>query len=311
MGNPVYPYFSSWFGGQVFSEEYSKALMTAHESPWAMDGSMGQWAAHILTQSLDRTIAPLFLAFVPLWLFSRSTRSWLLGPSLLYLLFSFGVSHQLRLALPAAALFLITIGLSLEDSKIRWWSWVLLLFGCLSFLSLFRVSVDYFQWDKMALGVLSEKAYLGTDPQTRSYFGLTEAVGKRVAPGDRILIVGDSRSLYYPRDFVANSLYDPQVLAALAKSEMTGEGIYHRLKEMGIDDLVVSGEEGRRLSDPSGYGGLTTKEWGHLDDLVQDRTDLVEEEGLWAIYHLRPAPIHRSHPQMDLLLALKSPASKP
>jgi hypothetical protein len=312
MGNPVYPYLSQWFGGRIFSETYARALMTAHESPWVLDGSVGQWMTHIFTQSLDRTAAPLLLAFVPFWVLSRTARPWLFGSALLYLVLSFGVSHQLRLALPAVALLLTAMGLALDGPKARWWSWVVLSFGILSFISLFRVSVDYFQWDKMALGVLSEKAYLGTNPQTRTYFGLTESVGKLVPAGDRMLLVGDSRSLYYPRDFVANSLYDPQVLAVIAREEKNGEGVYHRLREMGIDELVISGEEGRRLSDQtSDYSGLTKEEWGRLDQLIQNRTDLVDQEGFWAIYRLRPEVIHRPHSQADLLLALKSQVSKP
>ncbi len=317
-GNPVYPYLSQWFGGMYFSKVQEQALMIAHESPWVMDHSFGDWVVQIFTRSLDKTVGPLLLAFVPLWFIARpssSSSSWVGWTGLSYLLLCFAVSHQLRLAIPACVLLVVEIGLALdllEKNKVRWWSWFLVVFGALSFLSLLRVSVDYYQWDQMVLGVKNRAGYLETNPQTLSYYGLAEAVGKVTAPRDRILLVGDSRSLYYRRDFYANTIYDQQALRELAGQEKDGEGIYHRLYEMGIDDLVVSGQEGQRLieQDPD-YFPLKNEEWAKLDDLIQHRTDLVYEQGPWAIYHLRPTPVKRQQVLPNLLLTMKSPVPKP
>lgn len=317
-GNPVYPYLSPLIGGQVFPKDNELALMVAHESPWVMDHSFTGWMVHILTQSLDKTMGPVFLAFVPFWFIARPSSvssGWVGWTGLSYLILCFVVSHQLRLAIPACVLLVVETGLALnvlQKANVQWWSWFLVIFGTLSFISLLRVSVTYYQWDKVVLGDETPTGYLETNPQTRTYYGLTEAVKETTAPWDRILLVGDSRSLYYRRDFYVNSIYDRQVLRDLAVKEKDGEGIYQRLKEMGIDDLVVSGWEAQRLigQDPN-YFSLNQAEWTKLDDLIQHRTDLAFQEGLWAIYHLRTIPIKRSKPLPNLLLVLKSPVPNP
>jgi hypothetical protein len=74
---------------------------------------------------------------------------------------------------------------------------------------------------------------------------------------------------------------------------------------------VISGEEGRRLSQQPHYYHLTQKEWGKLGDLIQRRTDLVYLNGLNAIYHLRPTPAEGRSPIPNLLSVFSTaPAEK-
>jgi hypothetical protein len=310
-GNPFYPYLSSWLGGQSLPPENWMALLRDHETPWVMNTSLLQWVTQVFTRDLDKTIAPLLLAFVPfLFLGGRwkGSARYLLSAGLFYLLLGFAVSHQLRLVIPAVVLVLTAMGMVLshvDEAKSRSWAWVVLVFGLLSFISLARVGVTYYHLGEMATGFKTEKEYLETTPQTQGYFGLTEAVRGLIPPADRVLIAGDARSLYFPGDFYVNSVFDRQLLAALAQDEKDSEGIRRRLKELGIDDLAVSGEEGRRLvSQNPSYYPLHESEWAKLDDLIQRWTDIRFVSDRQGLYHLRETPLKHQNRIPDMLLRL-------
>jgi len=313
-GNPLYPYMSHWLGGQALPPESLNALMLDHDAPWVMNHSFGDWLVQILFRNLDKTIAPLLLAFVPfLFLEGRwkdpARYLWCVG--LFYLLLGFAVSHQLRLVIPAFVLLITAMGWvlgSLDKDEIHAWVWVVLVFGLFSFVSLARVGVSYYHLGEMWTGFKTEREYLATTPQTQSYDALTVASQVLTQANDRLLIVGDARTLYYPRDFYPNSVFDLQLLVKLAQTEKDSAGIRHKLKELGIDDLVVSGEEGQRLvAQNSTYYPLSAAEWAKLDNLIQHWTDPAFVAGHEAIYRLRETALTRQKPIPDLLLLMKTP----
>ncbi len=312
-GNPFYPYFPQWLGGQSIPPDNLAALMLDHETPWVVNHSWLDWMVQVFTRDLDKTIAPLLLAFIPFFFLRGSWKSstrYLFLIGFLYLLSGFALSHQLRLAIPAIVLLLTAMGMVLsgmDQEKNRSWAWVVLAFGLFSFVSLARVGVSYYHWGEMGTGFKTEKEYLETTPQTQGYYALAEAAQALTKPSDRLLIVGDARSLYFSRDFYANSVFDPQLLAVLAQTEKDSEGIWRRLKESGIDDLAVSGDEGRRLFfQYRSYYPLSESEWAKLDDFIERRTDLRFISGRQGMYHLRETPQTIQKPIPDLLLGINS-----
>ncbi len=313
-GNFFYPYLSHWLGGERLPAENASALLQDHETPWVMNHSFGNWIVQVFTKDLDKTITPLLVAFIPFVFFKstwKDSSKYLLTTSLVYLLLGFGLSHQLRLVIPALVLILTAIGMILSQlgqEKIRSWSWVVLAFGLLSFISLIRVGTSYYHWGEMATGFKSQNEFLETSPQTQTYFPLTEAAQVLTLPTDRLLIVGDSRSLYFPRESYSNSVFDRQLLSALAQDEKDSDGIRHRLKELGIDDIVVSGEEGQRLSSQNhSYYPLSEGEWVKLDGFIQRWTDPRFMAKGWGIYHLSDVPLSRKKTIPDLLFLMKTP----
>lgn len=313
-GNFFYPYLSQRLGGQTLPPENLMALMQDHEASWMMNHSFFEWIVQVFTRDFDKTVAPLLLAFIPFFFLNglgKGVTRYLWVTSLLYLFLGFGLSHQLRLVIPAIVLLFVAIGLVLSKAgqeKIRCWSWVVLAFGLLSFVSLIRVGISYYHWGEMATGVKTQKEYLETTPQSQSYFPLTEAAQALTLPTDRLLVAGDSRSLYLPRDCYSNSVFDRQLLVALAEDEKDSDGIRHRLKELGIDDIVVSGEEGQRLSAQNhSYYPLSEAQWAKLDDLTQRWTDIRFAANGLGLYHLRDNPLSRPNPIPDLLLRMKTP----
>jgi hypothetical protein len=94
----------------------------------------------------------------------------------------------------------------------------------------------------------------------------------------------------------------------LAQDEKDGDGIRHQLKEWGIDDIAVSGQEGQRLSAQNhSYCPLSDGDWVKLDDLIQHWTDLRFAANGLGLYHLRDTPFTRPNPIPDLLLQMKTP----
>jgi hypothetical protein len=304
-GNPFYPYLSSWIGGIALSPGKIAALMGDHESPFLGGFSFTGWVGHVLG-SLDKTIGPLlfsFLSFLFLPGKGRPLVKYLAVLSGLLLTGGFLLSYQLRLMIPAFLVCFLFAVLFLSGLKkpiwSRLWAWVVVLFGLFSLLSLCRLSVNYYHSDKIWFGEESRLEYLNQAPQTSSYFGLAQLTGDLLPPDAQLLVVGDARGLYYPRPFYTNSVFDEQVLPILAREERDEDGIRKRLLEMGIDAMVVSGEEGKRL-----YGKgpvLPPQNSKKLDLFIQRWTDPLVLKGGSGIYLLRSQPAEGRGPIPDFL----------
>ena len=305
-GNPFYPYLSSWIGGIALSTGKIVALMGDHESPFLGGFSFAGWIGHLL-RNLDKTIGPLLFSFVPFLFLPRKD-----GPIAKYLAVLSGVlliggfllSYQLRLMIPAFLVCFLFMVFTLSGLKRPIWThflaWVVIIFGLFSLLSLCRLSVNYYHSDKVWLGEESRLEYLNQAPQTSSYFGLAQLTGELLPPDAQVLVVGDARGLFYPRPFYTNSVFDEQILPKLAREEKDEGYIAKRLHEMGMDALVVSGEEGRRL-----YGqdsaALDPQEMEKLDRFIQRWTDPLVLKGRSGIYLLRSEPAVGRAPVPDLL----------
>ncbi len=284
------------------------ALMGDHEAVLNGNFSLGTWLFQVLSKDLDKTIAPLIFGFIP-FLFLKGDRKpvtqFMLVLSGLWLVLGFLVSHQLRLMIPVFVTVLSAFGLVLGELKkeklVSIGAWAALVFGLASFLSLCRLSVNYYHSDKVWFGEQTRSEYLSQAPQTSSYFGLAQLAGKLLPPGDQVLVVGDARGLYYPLPFYTNSVFDEQVLPKLARQEMDGDGIGKRLHEMGIDALVVSGEEGKRIYGQGAFSNLHAQEVEKLDHFIQRWTDPLVLKGGSGIYLLRFQPAVRRAPVSNLL----------
>ncbi len=312
-GNPVYPYLSSVIGGRALPVENMKALMNDHEAVFNGSFSLGAWTARLFGTDLDKTIAPLlfgFIPFLPLGGKRRPRTRHLLLLSAFLLLSGFLISYQLRLMVPALIVCFVAMAMVLSD--VGWkgatmaWGGAVALFGVLSLLSLARLSVNYYQTHQMALGVETREEYLASVPPTASYYVLAQATGDLLPPDACLLVAGDARGLYYPRPFYANSVFDAQVMGKLARKAKDGAGIWKRLREMGIDALAVSGEEGRRIAGQSTLDAITPEEEVKLDDLLQHWTDPLFFHGLDGLYRLRDSSAPPRPPIHDLLKLLEA-----
>ena len=294
-GNPVYPYFARLFGGLSLSPQRFQELMGNHESLFGSGMALWRWPLEAF-HHMDKTIGPLFLAFIPFWVLGRGLwkkERYLLTLGLLYLDFGFLVSFQPRLLIPEMAVFLAGTGCFLgrmgNPAATRAWALVLLAFGLTTFLSLGRLSVDFFQAPKIWFGVQSREAFLSQSPQTASYYPLARACG-RLAPRERVLVVGDARGLYYPRPFLTNSVFDEPQLVKILRESPGVEGLGESLRRLGVDDLVFSRVEEGRLSAlyPADYA-LTPGQAKVLGDFIRLRTSPLYQGPLGGLYRLKRA----------------------
>ncbi len=294
-GNGVYPYFSSVFGGKALPAENMKALMGDHEAVWNGSFSLGTWIARVLGKDMDKTIAPLLFGFLPFLFLGGKRRPitrYLLLLSALLLLSGFLISHQLRLLIPALILSFVAMALVLGDTRRKeatpFWGGVATIFAILSLLSLGRLSANYYQTDHLWLGETSQYEYLTKAPQTQSYFWMARAVDRFVS--GQVLVLGDARGLYYTNPVLTNSVFDEQVFQKLARTEKDGDGIRKKLKEMGVDAVVISGDEEKRLSAQNPFYVLDAAGEGKWREFLQRWTDPMFWDGNCCLYRVRSTP---------------------
>jgi hypothetical protein len=261
---------------------------------------------------------PLCLAMVPLLFLFR-----LRHPALrflavitpLFLVVGFGVTHILRFVLPDFVLLYVLIGTVLAGGDKPIWgrmaAWgagfsAILCFGYLA-------AISHFYYDAAGIwsGRETREAYLSGPGKITPYAGMAQWVSGHVPPDAHLLVVGDARGLYYDRPFLTNTVFDEQVLAKITREEKDAEGIGHRLREMGVDDLVVNGLEGIRVSADYHHYDLTTEEWGRLDDFIQRGTEKMGFQTFQDVYHLLPALKPKAtFETFDLVLFFSKPASR-
>jgi hypothetical protein len=311
-GDVLYPYFSQWLGGRSLSPGRFQELLGNHESVLGTGIPLWQWPYELVARHIDKTIGPLRFSFIPFLLAAwgkwKPVRYFLVL-SFLYLAGGFLISYQTRLMTPEMVMLAIAAACLMARMKYEtWgklWTFLVFLFGFLICLSLARLSTDYYQSQKIWLGVQTPREFLERSPQTASFYPLAEAADLLPAD-DRLLIVGDARGLYYPRPYWTNSVFDDPELVTLTQKSKDAEGIGEGLQRLGVEDLVVSGEEGRRLSQLYAHAyPLTPEEWNRLDDFIQRGTDLVYVDGANGIYRIHPLQPALKPRIPDLLLSFQ------
>ncbi|HET9869236.1 MAG TPA: hypothetical protein VFR02_01885, partial [bacterium] len=311
-GNPLYPYFSGLLGGLRLPADRYAELLGNHESAFGTGMPFWRWPLEAW-RHLDPTLAPPLLGFLPFLLLGAvfwKKERFLLSLAALSLAGGFLVSFQTRLMVPEMFLFLTAAGCFIG----RWrpadkttgglgaavapraWAAVLSLFGLLTLLSVARLTVQYDQSQLIWLGAQSRDAYLRACPQTASYYSLARACGW-LPEGDRLLIIGDARALYYPRPFLVNSVYDVPLWTRIGRSSPDPAAVGEALRRLGVDDLVFSGEEQARMAGlyPADYA-LTPAQARVLDGFLEKRTQRVYQDGPRAIYRLKPPAAPRGKP---------------
>jgi hypothetical protein len=310
--NPLYPYLGSWFGGNGLPAEKMAELMRDHIQAFGPGETFTLWIQRVFTRDLDKTICPILFSFLPLLLIGKkaggSVRRLLIAGGLALIL-SLAVSHQLRLGLGALMVCFVGmslfVGTGLDGAWRKGWKAAALVFVVFNLAVTLRLGLLYYGDMRIWGGQQSREEYLNLCPQTMTYYPLAQDCERYFLPNEKILVAGDSRGLYYPQPVMTNSVFDPQVMAGLARNQSDGDGIALGLREMGVDGLVVLREEGNRLSRSYSHYPMTDAEWGKIDDFIQAHARLMESTPLGAIYRFSPDRMEKRHPIPDLFLCFK------
>jgi len=317
-GNPLFPYGTSWFGGRsLMVNSYNlllhdnKRFLPMDHGPWSYINLF--WRLTMPGEGDDQMIGPLVLAFLPcLFLFKlKELQKFLLWVMVVSFVLGFSLSHMLRFSMPAFLLALIlfsAVFMSDESPPALQWGWKISvwIFAVFFLGSYSVISGRYYQgWDRW-IGQETQEGFLSRQ-MSNSYEALVLWTDQHLSPDARLLIVGDARGLYYPRSFVANSVFDEPFLAQAARQEKDAASILKRLHESGITHVVINGPEGLRLSAEYGQYDLKAEEWAKLNILVAQGLKLLFWKNFQAVYAVKDELSDEKTPYVLNLFSFMSP----
>ncbi len=297
-GNSFFPYASSWLGGRSLSAHGYHRLLVENRQFLSMD--RGFWSVLDLPWRLtmpddgdDQMIGPLIVAFLPGFLLFKLKAPIRFLVWIMFTAFVLGLclSHMLRFSMPAFVLAMIlfsAVFMAEEAPPLFRWSWkISVWFFAVFFLGAYAViSAQFYKgWDRWT-GLESDEVYLSR-LISNSYEPLVLWMDKNLPMDARLLIVGDSRGLYYTRTFYANSVFDEPFLVKAAKNEKDAAGILRELRELGITHVVINGLTGLRLSADYGQYEMTPSEWAKINDLLARGLKPVYWENFQAVYEVK------------------------
>lgn len=321
-GNPFFPYLMEHFAGRHLPlGGYEKLLEEQHArvtTTWT-DWLLLPWTLSMANPDSYNFCGPLALALAPFLFLFRLRHPALRFLALvvpLFLVAGFGFTHILRFVLPDFVLLYILLGGILAGGDKPLWGRVAAWGGgvtailCFAFLA--AISHYYYNAAGIWSGRQTREAYLSGPGKITPYYGLAQWTSTHLPSDARLLVVGDARGLYYDRPFLTNTVFDDQALAKFAKEEKDTEGIRRRLREMGVDALVVNGDEGIRVSAGYHHYDLTEEEWKRLDDFIQRGTEKMNYGIFKDVYRLLPS-LNKNSPSdetFDVMLFFSEPASR-
>ncbi len=250
-GNPVYPLACEVFGGRDWTE--------AREAQWSRaHGPKPITAAHLkhsVLEVIGRSDwqSPLYLAFAPLALLNRRTRSAALWLAF-FLAYGFAtwwlLTHRLdRFWLPMLPAAAVMAGLGADWSNSL--AWRIVRGGVLA-LAIATTLV----YSSTALAGLNEwtgdLTFLRRDVPRRLNAPLA-AVDEHLPADAKILLVGQAAVFHVEHPILYNTVFNPEIIETLASGRSPEEfqGVLH---ERGITHIYVDWKEIRRHRDPAGYG---------------------------------------------------------
>jgi len=279
-GNPFFPYAVSWMGGRSIPAVGYARLLGENRQFLPMDH--GFWSFLTLPWRLSmpgagdgQWIGPLCLAFLPALFFLGSNDAatrFFMKAALLSFVLGLALSHMLRFSLPALVLSLVLFSSVFFAQKGRVWKnlWVASILACavLFFGDYVDLSASYYDGAGIWRGLETQEEYLSRKMQN-SYVPLVLWTRDNLPKDARLLIVGDSRGVYYERPYLAQSAFDEPFFARAARSAQDAAGILKQLRQLGIDYVVFNLPEGLRVSKEYHQYELKPEEWKRLDSFFK------------------------------------------
>ena len=263
-GNPVYPYATSVFkeGRQWDPARHQKFM--EQSATYAVERRSDVWRLPWLLsrgQDSETFIGPVFLVFAPVAVVcppSGAAAAAYGAVAVLALLSWLPVTHIHRFLLPAWGLFCILLA----------WSWwevaarrrtvflagllLMVVISAANFLILGELWRKFFDPVELLAGREDTRAFLARK-MLNSYSETAVGSGTFIGHGDRVLMVGETRGLYWPARFVNHSIYDRQLFEEAVCSSINAAEAAKRLKQRGVNHLFFNEPETSRLKFRFGY----------------------------------------------------------
>ena len=207
---------------------------------------------------------------------------------------------------PAFVVFYLLAGVFFTQAGRVWargLSLAATLTALLCFFYLASISVYYYACAGIWWGKENRTQYLSDPGKITPYEPMALWISQNLPPDARLLIVGDARGLYYDRPFLANSVFDAQVLAQAARQAKAAPDIRLALERLGVTHLVVNGPEGVRVAADYHHYDLPPAAWERLDEFFRTQTTLVYDRNFQSVYALAPPAGPNGEPMPLLFFA--------
>lgn len=295
QGNPFFPYATQYFGGRNFDPELLRNWYaeTRDATPGfaIVQHSMKIWRdSTIGFDSLPYTyLGPLVLGLAPLSIFllGFTWQGAVLGVSLVICLLGFSATYITRLLVPYLAVAMTGAAYCLAERN-RFRPLLLGLFIVASMHNLYRwgqiVFLTSVKGGSVAMGQQSAGQYLSKARNlypNPSYGAFRYIEGLNLPKDAKVLLVGDSRTFYSPRQTIASAPHDIPILFALADSARDVDELFGRLSSENVS-VVVSNKvggaihsESEKYSDPRPLLKFSAMLDEHFDKEFEDEWTVV------------------------------------
>lgn len=262
-GNPVYPFFVSWFG-----EGKSDALPERKVplKPTVSDIMIAPWQLTMFPERFGgraHQLGPLFLAFLPGCFMIRinSSLARLMIISAVYLTAWYLLRQNVRFLLPIVSMLcVLVIRVFSEVRKIEMLPRALTV-GCVSLLAVFSVAVSFHRVRDQAavvMGMEKKEQYL---ERTEPSYRIAQYVNTHL-PVSALVLSQDYRSFYFHRDIVRENLYRRSTNYHQSKTPIESEkgrvefsdpqhqdDITADLRVAGFTHVIIAESDGPEVSD--------------------------------------------------------------
>jgi len=233
VGNPVYPFLYSIFGGKYWSAFNMQRYLSIMNAYGTRD--LASLPRHMtLAWEMDFPLGPALFIFLPFLLFLKRVDhriKLLLSYAVLYFLFWVNTSPVNRFFLPAAALLCVISGYTLagyrEKSKVLYGIFVALLLATLSYY-LFVIGTG------VVRGSAPVKATLNEYFQTASY------INQDLPRQAKLLFIGEPRAYGFNKNIVTSSMFDTAPISVLVKTSANAGEVAARLRQQGYTHLLLN-----------------------------------------------------------------------
>lgn len=283
-GNPVYPLLYGVFGGSNWDAQKDARWTQAHSPNDRSLSNLKQHAREVVFFD-ERKASLLLFLFIPLALLAdRRTRGvavfLAVHAVLLFFLWFMLTQQNVRFlevgVTGVAALSALGFGAALKTRGAA------ALKAALVLLALFAPSrwVNYLNVERSlgsAVGAVSPDRYFAGAAEIGFKHGYAAMKfindEKNLPPGSKVLFLGEARTFYCRRDYVAATVFDTQLLEGIVKRAQTVEDIRQGLKSAGVTHLYVNTFELLRLQESYRYSYQGREHMGMLDGFNWDLFD--------------------------------------
>ncbi len=272
-GNPIYPFLYKIFGGRYWNAFNAQrwmshlrgqglgytTLISYLKLPWSVTMEAGSFGSGL--------IGPLFLIFAPFLLFFKKFNKiirYLIIYSLLYFIFWAFSQQYIRSLIPGLPFlslivaYLIVDFLSSPGKRNISWIASFIIIIALAFNLIYVIKIHaFFSPLKVVFGLESREEYINRDFPP---YSVMNYINQNLSPSSKVLFIGETRTYYCERPFVANTAFDTTIIVEWVQSTKDIQDLLDRFKEEGVTHILYNKREGERLEHQFSYFDWKEKE---------------------------------------------------